>query len=535
MMEWEKLGIAQNDATATSIMTQGLDLHWIDGLPPMDFVCPPSLVTTGIQEEVIWSFIPDWLEKDFVLELPNPSPVPCHFSRMFSVPKGKAERRPILDLSPMNRFLKKKHFKMEDLRKVAKCIFPGLWAVKLDLKDAYMHLRLALHVIQFFAFALGDRLFAFQVLPFGLTIAPWAFTRVLKPVKKSLRIGGMMISSFLDDFLILAWSFQEAVEQAARAIDLLQRLGFEINWKKSSLAPSKRLEYLGIIIDLEAMTFSLPQEKVAKILLLCESATRSSQRRVELEALVGFLNFAAEFLPLGKLWLKPVIDWVNCHSSPLERKELVEVDEDLRLALLPWSNPKFLEASVPIQLPPPSVTLMTDASMDGWSGVLQPDLVKGFWTQLQLQNSMNWLELKAIHLSLLGFLPQLKGRCICLRSDSRSALSCIRKQGSLASQELWSLSREVLELCLENNIRLSPKHIKGVLNVLADKWSRQSPISTEWALDSQSFNQICEAWGSPHVDIMATWENNKLSKYVSPCPDFQALGWDIFSFGDWNL
>ena len=34
---------------------------------------------------------------------------------------------------------------------------------------------------------------------------------------------------------------------------------------------------------------------------------------------------------------------------------------------------------------------------------------------------------------------------------------------------------------------------------------------------------------------MATWENNKLSQYISPCPDFNSLGWDIFSFEDWNI
>ena len=141
-------------------MTEGLRLQWVDSWPPMDVSCP-SLVTVGAQMEVILTFIPDWLEKAFVLELPNPAPFPCHFSRMFSVPKGNAERRPIIDLSPMNKLLKKKHFRMEDLRKVARCIFPGLWAVKLDLKDAYMYLRLASEVIPFFAFTLGNCLFAF--------------------------------------------------------------------------------------------------------------------------------------------------------------------------------------------------------------------------------------------------------------------------------------------------------------------------------------------------------------------------------------
>ena len=501
----------------------------------MAFTCPPSLVTKGFQEKVILSFIPDWIRKGFVVELPNPTPFLCHFSRMFSVPKGTSERRPIIDLSPMNQLLRKKHFKMEDLRKVAKCLFPGLWAVKLDLKDAYMHLRLATAIICLFAFSLGDRIFAFQVLPFGLSTAPWAFSRVLKPIKKALRLMNILISSFLDDFLILARSFQEAVEHTSQTIDLLQRLGFEINWEKSSLFPTRRLEYLGVIIDLEAMTFSLPQEKILKILQFCKATEASSLKRKELERLIGFLSFAADFLPLGRLWLKPIQLWFNRNSSPLEREREVWLDGDLRQALLPWSNLAFLSSAVPIHPPPPSLVLMTDASEEGWSGVLQPELAEGSWSDLQLENSMNWLELKAIHLSLLAFLPQLKGRCISLRSDNRTALSCIRRQGSLSSQALWSLSKEVLVLCLENEIFLSPRHLRGVLNVLADKGSRRSAISTEWSLDDKSFQEICEEWGRPQVDLMATWENNKLSQYISPCPDFNSLGWDIFSFEDWNI
>ena len=125
IQEWINLGHTQQDPTATSIMVEGLDLQWLGPLPPMDHVCPPSLVTKGYQERVILSFIPDWLAKGFVVELPNPTPFLCHFSRMFSVPKGTSERRPIIDLSSMNKLLRKKHFKMEDLRKVAKCIYPA--------------------------------------------------------------------------------------------------------------------------------------------------------------------------------------------------------------------------------------------------------------------------------------------------------------------------------------------------------------------------------------------------------------------------
>ena len=250
MEEWVKLGISQSDPVATDIMINGLKLYWKGALPPTARSCPRSLVTRGRQELEILEFIPSWIAQGYVLEIPNPAQIPCHFSRMFTVPKGTSERRPIIDLSPMNRLMKRRSFKMEDLRTVSRCLYPGLWAVKLDLKDAYLHLLLALEIIQFFAFALGSRQFVFLRMPFGLSPAPWAFSRVLKPVKKSLRGSGVNLSSFLDDFLIWAKSYEAAVRDTRQVIWFLQKLGFHINWKKSALQPQRKLEYLGVIVDL---------------------------------------------------------------------------------------------------------------------------------------------------------------------------------------------------------------------------------------------------------------------------------------------
>ena len=531
--EWSLLCSLEGDAVAFSIMVKdGVCLHFTDSPPPLQVSCPEHLVTTGFQEQVILDFIPDWIRDGYVMEFFHPTPL--FFSRMFSVPKADStDRRPIIDLSTLNKLLRKVTFKMEDLGKVAKSLSPGLWAVKLDLKDAYLHVRLALEVVKYFGFALGERVFAFLVLPFGLSPAPWLFTRVLKPVKKALRRLGVWITSFLDDFLIVAKSQRECLEHARIAIGLLQRLGFRINWGKSVLVPRQRLEYLGVVLDLENLTFSLPQEKVDRVLSLVQSSEAPFLRRSELESLVGFLSFTATFLPLGKLWMKPLLTWVNSHSSPLARREKVPTDEALREALRPWADRNFLETPVPMQQGCPSLVLMTDASRWGWGGVLAPRQVRGAWDSVQRLCSMNWLELKAIHLSLLHFLPLLKGRCISLRADNTTALACIRRQGSLRSPELWSLSREILTLAWRSNIRLVPQHLSGVLNVLADKASRDSPVSTEWSLDQESFDSLCVSYGTPQVDLMATWENHKLAAYVSPCPDPSACGLDAFSC-DWD-
>ena len=133
---------AEKDFVALSIMiTEGVQLHFAESPPPLQLTCPDHLVTTGLQEQVVLGFIPDWVRMSYVKEIFQPTPL--HFSRMFSVPKGPSERRPIIDLSSLNKLLKKISFKMEDLGRVAKTLSPGLWAVNLDLKDAYLHIFLS--------------------------------------------------------------------------------------------------------------------------------------------------------------------------------------------------------------------------------------------------------------------------------------------------------------------------------------------------------------------------------------------------------
>ena len=288
------------------------------------------------------------------------------------------------------------------------------------------------------------------------------------------------------------------------------------------------------------MIFSLPKEKVESILMICRSLQGPSILRRDLESILGFLNFTADYLPLERLLLKPIQRWVNRHSSPLARMEEISLTEDLKQVLLSWMDKSFLLTPVPIVPPIPQVRLMTDASGSGWGAVCQtPFSGRGLeaadkWPQAWKSFSMNWLELKPILLSLQVFLPQIRGACISLLSDNTTALSCIRKQGSLVSPDLWDLSREIFLFCQAHLITLSPSHLRGILNVLADKASRGVPISTEWALDDPSFLFLCQSWGCPDIDIMATWENSKLSRYISPCPDYQASHMDCFSLSDWN-
>ena len=78
-----------------------------------------------------------------------------------------------------------------------------------------------------------------------------------------------------------------------------------------------------------------------------------------------------------------------------------------------------------------------------------------------------------------------------------------------------------------------PNGLRRNISFPADALSRDRPIATEWALDTDSFQWILSLGVRPQVDLFATRENHKLPLYVSPILDKKAIGIDALRI-DWN-
>ena len=79
----------------------------------------------------------------------------------------------------------------------------------LDLKDAYFLIRIHDTSRKYLRFIFNDRLYEFNVLPFGLSTAPFVFTKIMKPVIKLLRSCGYMSTVYLDDILLMKCLLQK--------------------------------------------------------------------------------------------------------------------------------------------------------------------------------------------------------------------------------------------------------------------------------------------------------------------------------------
>ena len=113
------------------------------------------------------------------------------FFQLFMVPKKDGGQRPIINLKKLNSLVQTDHFKMEGIHMLKDLLKPGDWMTKVDLKDAYFMIPVATNHRSLLQFKWIGKTYQFNCLPFGLSSAPWVFTKTTKPIVAILRTMGL--------------------------------------------------------------------------------------------------------------------------------------------------------------------------------------------------------------------------------------------------------------------------------------------------------------------------------------------------------
>ena len=115
----------------------------------------------------------------------------------------------------------------------------------------------------------------------------------------------------LDDFLIIASTYDECLEALNVLLQLLQELGFHINYNILE-GPCQRLVFLGIVLDSVSMTLSIPQRKMDEVKEYLQSfyASRKVIKR-NIQQLAGKLNWISQCIWGGRFYMHRLIDSAN--------------------------------------------------------------------------------------------------------------------------------------------------------------------------------------------------------------------------------
>lgn len=454
-----------------------------------------------------------------------------YLSSIFLVPKPNGDKRFILNLKKLNKFIRSSHFKMEDLRTAIKLISPGFYLATIDLQDAYFLVPIHPDYKKYLRFQFQGTVYEFNCLPFGLSIAPLIFTKIMKPVVEHLRLHGYLSTIYLDDILLIGKSYSECVENVNITKKLLNNLGFIVNQKKSNMDPKTSCNFLGFVIDTKQFCVKLPQEKrdrIKKEILIIKD-TKSSKIR-------AFAKFIGLLISVC-----PAIDYGWVHTKIFEREKFVNLrkqgDYENQMILnkellnedLDWWFHNVDQSVSPIRNNKYEYEYFSDASKTGWGASFNNEKINGFWTEQEKHYHINILEMLAAFFALKTFAGKLYNTQILLRIDNTTAISCINRMGSVQYPHLNKISREIWLFCEQRKLFVFASYIKSCENIIADFESRKKQSDTEWELAHYAFSQIVTSFGMPEIDLFASRSNTKIDKYISWKPDPYAYCIDAFT------
>lgn len=455
-------------------------------------------------------------------------------SPIFVRPKKNGEFRMILNLKELNKFIPYRHFKMDTFEKVLNLITKDVFMGSIDLRHAYYSIGIAKEQQKYFRFKFRNQLYQFTACPNGLACLPRLFTKLMKPIYAKLRSQGYVNSGFIDDSILCGNSIQECTENITKTEELMSKVGFVVNVKKSVRIPTKRLVFLGNIIDSEQMKVFLPQEKIDRIIFECMNLYEAKQARIRAVAqVIGLLVSSFSAVEYGKL-----------HYRELEKSKSIAlklfrgnfeakmgVNWRMKKELHWWIHNVNTQCRV-IDHGNPQAVVQTDASLAGWGFVFQDKKVGGRWNESEKVEHINVLELKAIHFAITSLKDEICGKHVKILTDSSTAVCYLANMGGVRSDKCDMIAKMIWFWCIENNVWLSCSHIPGKEN-LADEPSRKFNDRIEWTLSDDIFWKIVQKMGKPDIDLFATRLNTKLPIFASWKPEPESFLVDAFTT-DWG-
>ncbi len=479
-----------------------------------------AFITKSVEEGLLAGAMMKWPRKPKVV---NPLNV---------VPKKNGGLRLIVDMRHVNSFLQTPKFKLENLQQASSQSQQGDWMFSIDLAQAYWQVDMDPAAYEYLGFEWQGNFYVFKVLPFGLSTAPWAFTKVMKEVVCFLRARGISLIAYLDDFLF----FLRPIQQSATFIQNLvlhtfSAAGFLINAAKSNLKFVTRLAHLGFTLDTVAGVFEATPSRWATLQQLVQDALRTSFTTAKTMAMISghIVSLQLALGPTARMFTREMYRIINNRQFWNSK---VAMSLQLRCELCFWQGKQCNTYTMSIWRAATikQVQLNTDASGTAWGAVLGKLTAHSYFTIEQRKTSSTSRELLAVQGAMRAFVTQLSGQSVQLLTDNQNVASILGVGSKRA--DLHSIALSVFWLALEHNILLSAAWIPRGENQQADAMSKWIDRE-DWKLNPRFFFPLDRMWGPHSIDRFASHLNHQVPTFNSMhwCPGTHGV--DCFAQSDW--
>lgn len=328
------------------------------------------------------------------------------------VKKKDGSLRFCVDYRKLNAVTIKDSYPLPRIDEIIDRLAGNVWFSILDLKSGYWQIRMSPEDKEKTAFSIGNGLWQFNVLPFGLCNAPATFERLMEKVLGKLLSKICFV--YLDDVIVFGKTFEKMLLNLKEVFNCFKKANLKVNPEKCNFF-SKEVTYLGFRISEKGVSTD-----PAKISSVTDWPVPKTKK--QLRSFLGFCSYYRKFIKGFSLIAKPLFVLTEDLSKFVWDMNCQEVFEKLKKLLV--SAPIL---SFPIEKG--EFILDTDASGHGIGAVLSQiqggsEKVIAYFSRVLNKSERNYCvtrrELLAIVDSIRSFHQYLYGQKFVVRTDHAS-------------------------------------------------------------------------------------------------------------------
>jgi hypothetical protein len=193
--------------------------------------------------------------------------------------EGKKSRL-IQDVSrQVNGYIVVDSVKLITLEKINENANVGDYFATTDMSSGYHHLKINEEYKELFGFCWRGQFYRWKCAFLGLKDLVLEFTKFVAPILAYARTHGHAASGYLDDLHVLAGSFEKCERGIVFLQDVMRKAGI-VEAVQKFQPPTRRGVFLGLINNLEDLTYEIPPEKMAGILAKLSEFLKAETVRV---------------------------------------------------------------------------------------------------------------------------------------------------------------------------------------------------------------------------------------------------------------
>lgn len=449
-MEYSDIFHMEDDrATVNNFYTQHLNLKDNEPVYTRNYRLPQA------HREEISNQVKKLL-KDNLIELS----VSNYNSPLILVPKksldGTPKYRMCVDYRRLNRKLIPDRFPLPRIEDIFDNLGRSKYFSIMDLKSGFHQIPLSQKSRKYTAFSTQSGMYQWKVLPFGLSVAPGSFSRMM-----ALAFSGLSPErcfTYMDDLIAMGFSEQHHIENLRNIFETCRKCCLKLNPEKCEFF-KREVSFLGHVCTDEGL--KADPKKIAVMQRYPRPQDKESVRRF-----VAFANYYRRFVENFSKITQPMTNLTKKRVEFVWTNECETAFQTLKQKLINSPILKYPDFSREFKL-------IVDASDFACGGILTQNYDGIDMPIVYISKSFNKAErnkppiekeLLAVHFAITEFRPYIYGRHFIVKSDHKPLIYLynLKNPSSCLSRIRLDLEEYDFEI----------QYIRGKDNVIADALSR---------------------------------------------------------------